>query len=329
MRSLSKSKLLSFRQCPKRMWLEIHRRELGADSAGALARFAAGHTVGELARQIYDPEGVGELLDPQAEGYEGALLRSRALMQAAQPRPIFEAGFSTERLLAFADVMLPVRNRTGRAWQMIEVKSATSVKDYHRDDVAIQAFAARQAGVPIASVTLAHIDNSWTYPGGGDYGGLLKQVDLTQEATEREPEVMVWLEAAHKVANKRTEPKRMTGSHCSDPFECSFNAYCRSQEPQAEYPIAWLPRIQTKALRECIANGAVKDLREVPDDLLNERQRRVKTHTLSNSVYFDAVGAAQDLAASKLPAYFLDFETVQFAVPIWKGTPGMDAQVCG
>jgi hypothetical protein len=26
------------------------------------------------------------------------------------------------------------------------------------------------------------------------------------------------------------------------------------------------------------------------------------------------------LAAHKLPAYFLDFETIQFAVPIWKGT---------
>jgi DNA-nicking Smr family endonuclease len=26
------------------------------------------------------------------------------------------------------------------------------------------------------------------------------------------------------------------------------------------------------------------------------------------------------LAKHKLPAYFLDFETIQFAVPIWKGT---------
>ena len=28
MRTLSKSKLLAFRQCPKRLWLEVHRPEL-------------------------------------------------------------------------------------------------------------------------------------------------------------------------------------------------------------------------------------------------------------------------------------------------------------
>jgi hypothetical protein len=49
-------------------------------------------------------------------------------------------------------------------------------------------------------------------------------------------------------------------------------------------------------------------------------QQRVKQHTLANTVYFDAAGAAADLAAHSLPAYFLDFETIQFAVPIWKGT---------
>ncbi len=37
-------------------------------------------------------------------------------------------------------------------------------------------------------------------------------------------------------------------------------------------------------------------------------------------MFFDAAGAAADLAAHDLPAYFLDFETIQFAVPIWKDT---------
>jgi hypothetical protein len=58
----------------------------------------------------------------------------------------------------------------------------------------------------------------------------------------------------------------------------------------------------------------------VPDALLNAAQRRVKTHTLSGKVFFDAAGAAADLAPHKLPALFIDFETVQMAVPVWKGT---------
>ena len=54
--------------------------------------------------------------------------------------------------------------------------------------------------------------------------------------------------------------------------------------------------------------------------MLNERQLRVKTHTLAQTTYFDAKGAAADLAPQDFPAYFMDFETINFAVPIWKGT---------
>ena len=66
MRPLSKSKLLAYRQCTKRLWLEVHSPGLREDSSSTLASFANGHQVGELARGLYDPQGVGETLDPQA-----------------------------------------------------------------------------------------------------------------------------------------------------------------------------------------------------------------------------------------------------------------------
>lgn len=61
MRNLSKSKLIAFRQCPKRLWLEVHRPELREDSAATQASFNVGNTVGDVAHQIYDPAGKGVL----------------------------------------------------------------------------------------------------------------------------------------------------------------------------------------------------------------------------------------------------------------------------
>ena len=77
---------------------------------------------------------------------------------------------------------------------MVEVKSSTSVKNYHRNDAAVQAFLARFSGVPLAGIALAHIDSSWVYPGGGDYSGLLAENDLTDEAFSRATEVRSWIE---------------------------------------------------------------------------------------------------------------------------------------
>lgn len=318
MRNLSKSKLIAFRQCPKRLWLEVHRPELREDSAATKASFIVGNTVGDIANQVYDPSGKGVLLNAQRDGFGEVFKRSSELLNSSQP--IFEAGFAIEGALAFADVMLPIKRGGKRVWRMVEVKSSTSVKDYHRDDTAIQSFIARNAGVPLASIALAHIDSDWMYPGDGDYSGLLKECDLTEEAFGREDEVSEWIATAHKTVAKKAEPKIGTGDQCSTPFDCGFLAYCQSQEPQAVYPVRWLPSIRANALKEHIAANPALDLRDTPDDLLNELQKRVKSHTLSGEIYFDAESAAEALKGYKLPAYFLDFETIQFAVPIWKGT---------
>jgi len=318
MPDLSKSKLLAFRQCPKRLWLEIRRPDLREDSLEAEARFEVGHQVGDIARKLYDPKGNGQLIDAQTEGFEAAFDRTKKLLKSRQP--IFEAGFAAGGALAFADIMLPIQRGGTRAWRMVEVKSSTSVKDYHRDDVAIQARVAMQAGVSLAAITLSHVDSSWTYLGDGDYRGLLVEEDLTEEAFGRGAAVDEWISEAQAVARKRTEPDIRTGPHCNDPFECPFLAHCQGQEPQATHPIGWLPGGRTKALKALIEQNGWIEMREIPDEHLNDRQHRLKTSTISDEIFFDAKGASADLASHKLPAYFIDFETVQFAVPIWKGT---------
>ena len=318
MRSLSKSKLLAFRQCAKRLWLELHRPELRADSAATEARYRIGNAVGDVARRIYDPQNVGALVDAQAEGFDQALARSVTLLNSTAP--IFEAGFAAAGALAFADIMLPIGKPAKPLWRMVEVKSATSVKDYHRDDVAIQAFVVRAAGVPLTSIALAHIDSGWVYPGESDYRGLLVETDLTAEAFGRGDEVKEWIADAQAVAQLPVEPKICTGAHCSVPFECGFLAYCQSQERQAEFPVGWLPRLQKRATKDFIETKSITDMRDVPDDYLNDIQSRVKAHTVSGEPYFDQRSAAAELAVHTLPAYFLDFETIQFAVPIWQGT---------
>jgi hypothetical protein len=137
---------------------------------------------------------------------------------------------------------------------------------------------------------------------------------------DREDEVRSWIADAQAVLKQRAEPERPTGGHCSDPFECGFLTYCQSREAPVEYPVTWLPNVRTKALKTAIRDQKIKDLTQVPDELLNSVQLRVKAHTVSGDTYFDAAQAASDLAKSPLPAFFMDFEAINLAVPIWEGT---------
>lgn len=319
MKNLSKTKLLCYRQCPKRLWLEVHRPELRQDSADTKSSFATGHEVGEIARSLYDPKGKGILIDPFRDGFDHALEQSRQLV-ATSSHPLFEAGFAANGALAFADIMIPRRRGGRRVWQMVEVKSSTEVKDYHRDDAAVQAYVARAAGVPLQSIALAHVDKSWVYPGGGDYSGLLREQDLTEEVFGRDGEVASWIAGARAVVKQKKAPVARTGEQCQKPYACGFVAHCHGEEGTAEFPAAWLPGAPSAALKAMIAKQPAIDMREVPDAYLNNKQLRVKQHTVAGRVFFDAAGALEDLRPYRLPAYFMDFESIQFAVPRWKGT---------
>jgi Domain of unknown function(DUF2779) len=318
MRVLSKSKIIAFRQCPKRLWLELHRKELQQVSKSSETSFRVGHEVGAVARKIYDMEGKGVEVNAQRDGYGVAYTQTAELL-AQRSGPIFEAGFRVPGATAFADVMLPVGGKKSTGWRMVEVKSSTSVKEYHQEDIAVQAQIARAAGIELKKVALATVDSSWVYPGGNDYQGLLVEHDMTEAAFARADEVEEWMAEAQRVAALPAEPAVKTGDHCREPFECEFCDYCHQGEKQPKYPLNWLPKLSAGKRGELEAQG-MDDLRKVPDEMLNAVQRRVKMHTTENTVYFDAVGAAQDLAHASFPVYFMDFETIQQAVPIWKGT---------
>ena len=276
--------------------------------------------MGALARFLYDPDETGVELAPRIGGENDVFTQTQSLLPLALP--LFEAGFKAAGALALADLLLPIKSGRRTKWRMLEVKSSTSVKDYHYDDIAIQSFVAKEAGLLIDSVAVAHINSDWVYTCDGDYRGIFTEVDCTEQAFSRHGEVLEWIADGQSVVRRHKPPAVSTGAQCTEPFECGFMAHCSSQEAQPTHPVHWLPRVQTKALKACLAELESKELQDVPDDLLNATQLRVKQHSLSGKNYFDAAGALKTLKlhkAHKPPLYFLDFETVQLAIPQWLG----------
>jgi len=132
-RQLSKSKFVAGVQCLKRLYLQVRLPELAAEmDEGAEAILNQGHEVGLLAQQAF-PGGVAVAQSHDELG--AALDETQRLVADPKIPAIFEATFRYQGVLVRVDVLERVRR--GR-WRVIEVKSTTSVKDYHIYDVAIQ-----------------------------------------------------------------------------------------------------------------------------------------------------------------------------------------------
>lgn len=305
---LSKSRILLHRQCPKRLWLKVHRPELEEVDNSNQARFDTGIYVGELARQLH-PNGV--LIEGDDLGQ--AVIDTQAIL-AGEKRPIFEATLQAGGLLIRADLLLPEQD----GYRMVEVKSSTSVKDYHLTDAAIQSWVAQQAELPLTSVEIAHIDNSFVYPGGGDYQGLFNYADISDQISEMKDAVPDWINAARETLSG-DEPCVSVGSQCSDPFACSFIGYCSPKiADENGYPPEVLPYGAT--LATALRAEGYSDLRDVPEERLsNWNHQRVWRVTKSGQAELKPE-AGKIIAALPYPRYYIDFETINPAVPVWAGT---------
>ncbi|MCC6143222.1 MAG: DUF2779 domain-containing protein [Candidatus Hydrogenedentes bacterium] len=309
---LSKSRLLSFLQCPKRLHLALHRPDLAEEDEGAARRMAAGHGVGDIARSLHP----GGVLIGHDDNLVAALAETAERVNASPRAPLFEATFEHEGVLARADLMLP----QGRGWRMVEVKSSASVKDYHLRDCAIQTWVARHAGIRVHSVAVAHVDTAFVYPGGGNYGGLLKEVDVDDDIEALASEVPGWVSEA-KAVLAGPEPAIPVGDQCEDPFPCPFHAHCsRDLPPGPEYPVELLPGVAGKRLAAALRASGIDDLRDAPEERFeNDQFRRIWQATASGEAFLDPA-ATKELKRLGWPRHYLDFESVQFAVPIWADT---------
>ena len=304
---LSKSKLVAYRQCPKRLWLQTYRRELAQQSEAIENRMAQGNLVGAAAQRLY-PEG---RLIAHVTDLKTALRETDEALAQPGDVTLFEPALSCTNVLVRADVLI---RHDGR-YRMIEVKAATKVKDSYLPDVAIQTWVARGAGLDIARVELAHVDNQFVYQGDGDYRGLLAHADMTDAVVPLQEQIPLWIAAAQRdLAGPM--PDIAVGPQCNDPFECEFLAFCAPDS--TEYPVELLPS-STKLARQLRGEGFA-DLRDVPPDRLSrDDHRRIWRATTGGQPELDPAAAAT-LNALPWPRYFLDFETVGPAVPMWKGT---------
>lgn len=308
--SLSKSRVLDYLQCPKRLYLSVNQPELAQESADRQERIEAGKKIGRLTRTMFTD---GILIAGDNVDLAAAVELTRLAMRDHPDRPLFEATVKHQGLLVQSDILIP----DGDGYRMVEVKSSTEVKDHYLQDSAVQTWALENAGVKVNSVAIMHVDNGFDYGGSGNYRGLLKEVDVTESIQMFVEQVPMWIEDCRHLL-KSGMPAVDIGKQCDKPVECPFKGHCGAG--QSEYPVHLLPNAAGKRVAELLKAEGYQDLRDVPAGKLeNENLERIRRVTVSGVAELDAA-AGQAMAALHFPRYYLDFETIQFAIPIWPDT---------
>jgi hypothetical protein len=172
---LTKSKYISGLQCPKILWTEINEPEsIPEVDTVTQYMFDQGHLVGEYAKQLF-PDGI----DIPQDDFMKSINKTKELFQ--ERKPLYEAGILVGKIYARADILNPVNEDE---WEIIEVKSSTSVKDVHIDDVSFQKHCYEKAGLKIRNCKLAYVNTQYVKNGEIDPKEFFILEDISTQVEE-------------------------------------------------------------------------------------------------------------------------------------------------
>lgn len=315
---LSKSKYIAGIQCLKYLWYLINEPDkIPPYDEATLFRFKQGHQVGNLAKALF-PEGI-EVGD--GSNVEAELARSIELTGLGPGngnknyrRPLFEASFSYKHTFARPDILEP---SGADAWNIIEVKSSTSVKDINIHDIAFQKYCYQGAGLKIDKCYIMHLNTDYVKEGPIDPRKLFIMEDVTTEAESLVRNVEANVKLMLETVNNASCPDIDLSRDCYNPYECPLKDLCWKNLP--EFNVFELYRAKNLAF-DLYHNGISKIV-DIEDTSALNCIHQIQLKTIKeNCIFADSKALKLFLNRLEYPLYFLDFETFSTAIPLFDGT---------
>lgn len=313
---LSKSKYCGLWQCPKMAWLRKYKPEEAVADKSALARFRNGSEVGELAKGIF-----GDFVDVTAYSNDKIdpsqmISNTKAELQKGTG-VICEASFEAGGLYCAVDIL----RKDGAGYAIYEVKSSTeSDKAVYLADVAYQKYVLEKCGIKITGTYLMTLNKEYVLDGNLDISKLFKISNVDDAILTEAGNIEPCLELAEKVLTSEIEPDIDLSMNCNKPYKCTFWKYCTRELPQPSVFNLHGPRFSTKLKyysKGIISYDELENCGEIKDD---KPKRQIDYHLHDKGTFVNKSKIHEVLDKLHYPLYFLDFETMQPAVPVFQGT---------
>ena len=221
---LSKSTFIRGLQCEKSLYLHKKRPYLRDRlSEEQLAKFARGHKLGVIARQLF-PGGVD--LSPPSHFQMGAAIKKTAALISEGLPVLYEAAFQHQGVRVALDILVQEQGQ----WKGVEVKSSRAVSDTFLWDAALQYYVISGSGLPLEQFSIAYVLSD-AIPGyvvedPVDPHELFVMHDVLDEVRTRQQHVAKLIGRFKEVSNMTKSPGIPVGPHCTDPYPCDFIGHC-------------------------------------------------------------------------------------------------------
>ncbi len=300
MLNVSKEVFLNALICPTLGWLMRSEEICKSPTLAERFRMKQGKEIHRIARSVF-PE--GKLVEHI--NLEIATEQTRNLMNNPHISIIFEATFLTDRFVAKADIL----KRKSDGWHMIEVKSDAKEKKEHIDDMAYTTMVIERSDFNVSDISLMLISKDYRL--GMKDKELFAEIDYTDEVKTRVNEFYSSCERIDEITRQEEKPESNLIFDCK---KCELFKDCVGQN--IENHIFEIPRLSKSKFEKLVAQGIVC-IEDIPDEFpLTDNQVKVRD-CVKEKKTFVGNNLKDELESIIWPAFYLDFETVMTAIPLF------------
>ena len=288
---LTKSDFLLYMDAPMHLWAKVHDQQTNATPS-----LYDQH----LMKQGYDVEKVAK-----------TYLEKHILPKYKNAELLWQSTYTSGEYQSRADGI--IHELDTDIYHLYEIKSSTSTKKEHLPDATFQSIVIGQS-INQETIHLILLNDEYIRGDELDIEQLFSVPDVTDEVSEMTPDILAKMRQALEIV-KLVESTSIV--NCLNPKTCPCPGLCHPNLPKAS--IYNIPNLTPKKKRELeeLKTIAIED---VDDDYpLTPKQRKIVDVMQSKTSYLDKPTVTGLLQSLTYPLYFLDYETYDEAMPLYKG----------
>lgn len=311
---ITKSDFLTFQHCKVNFWFSKYKPDVLVKKP--LSDFERqiinqGHEVESWSRELFKD---GELVD--VFGKDAIEMTRQKIINGI--KTIFQATFSGDGLFAMTDIIN--WNESLQAWDIYEVKATTSKqkkKAEHYWDIAFQREVLERSNEKVGRLFLVELNKEHLKNGAISAEDLIKITDLTEEIDTMRIEIQTEIGTAKKTLALRKEPTSCGCIYESLANQCAAFSYLYPNIPA--YSIYNIARIgSSKKKLAALVDADIFAIKDIPadNDLSPIQSNQVFVHNMDTDI-FKVPEIKKELEKLVYPIYFLDYETIPTAIPLY------------
>ena len=221
---------------------------------------------------------------------------------------IFEATFRAGECVAKADILL----RKGEGWHIYEVKSSIQGKPEFLYDISYTTSIV-QSELKVVGCSLLLLNPEYRL--GMPVENMFVRIDHTEEAKKKAKKFWSYYDEVYNAVRNLQPGNTGLKWACRN---CDEFIFCEGLLQL--HPIFNLPRLSHVKFCQ-LRDLNISEIDEIPDDFnLTENQQKVRQAVISDEPWIDKDGLIREFNRLIFPLYFLDFESIATAIPLYENT---------